>query len=265
MPLLEPVAIIAKHATMTQTHRFFCASQNTPTPTPIVCGGIQGIGCPSGMVCQYSNGSRIPPYPDATGICVVQPTRVTPTPTCIPRPTCLDSNPQCLLPEPIGGWCPGGTPTPPPYIRVLTPNGGEQLVAGQPYTISWQASPGIPNYAIYLVNEANQYSLINTAQAPNTTYLWTVGSPIMTSTGRHKIKIVNGSQGGSDTLPLDISDNYFTITRPGDANGDGRVDGVDYVIWLNHYNQQVSGASNGDFNGDGRVDGVDYVIWVNNY
>lgn len=54
-------------------------------------------------------------------------------------------------------------------------------------------------------------------------------------------------------------------TRPGDANSDGRVDGVDYVIWLNHYNQSVLGATNGDFNGSGRVDGVDYVIWLNNY
>ena len=24
---------------------------------------------------------------------------------CSPRPACLDANPRCLLPEPIGGWC----------------------------------------------------------------------------------------------------------------------------------------------------------------
>lgn len=56
-----------------------------------------------------------------------------------------------------------------------------------------------------------------------------------------------------------------TAGKAGDANGDGRVDGVDYVIWVNHYNQTVSGVVNGDFDGSGRVDGVDYVIWVNNY
>lgn len=55
------------------------------------------------------------------------------------------------------------------------------------------------------------------------------------------------------------------IVKPGDANGDGRVDGIDYVVWYNHYNQSVSGASSGDFNNSGRVDGVDYVIWLNNY
>jgi len=67
--------------------------------------------------------------------------------------------------------------------------------------------------------------------------------------------------------------NYDTSVTPtatptstaGDANGDGRVDGVDYVIWLTHYNQNVSGANNGDFNNSGNVDGADYVIWLTNY
>jgi hypothetical protein len=54
--------------------------------------------------------------------------------------------------------------------------------------------------------------------------------------------------------------------KPGDTNGDGYVDGVDYVIWLNHYNQSTtSGPGAGDFNSDGNIDGIDYVIWLNNY
>ncbi len=52
---------------------------------------------------------------------------------------------------------------------------------------------------------------------------------------------------------------------PGDANGDGKVDGIDLVIWMSHYGQTTSGVSNGDFNNDGKVDGVDYVIWFTNY
>lgn len=51
----------------------------------------------------------------------------------------------------------------------------------------------------------------------------------------------------------------------GDANNDGRVDGVDYVVWLSHYNQNVAGSGSGDFDNSGRVDGLDYVIWLNNY
>jgi outer membrane protein assembly factor BamB len=53
---------------------------------------------------------------------------------------------------------------------------------------------------------------------------------------------------------------------PGDANGDGRVDGLDYVIWLNNYGiTNATGPSQGDFNSDARVDGLDYVVWLNNY
>jgi len=52
----------------------------------------------------------------------------------------------------------------------------------------------------------------------------------------------------------------------GDANGDGVVDGPDYVIWLNNYNKNVSnGSASGDFNNNGFVDGTDYVVWLNNY
>lgn len=51
----------------------------------------------------------------------------------------------------------------------------------------------------------------------------------------------------------------------GDANGDGKIDGIDYVIWLNHYGQSVTSVAVGDFNNDGKVDGVDYVIWLNNH
>ena len=56
------------------------------------------------------------------------------------------------------------------------------------------------------------------------------------------------------------------IPTPGDANADGRVNGIDYVIWLNNYgNSNPQGPSQGDFNSDRAVNGVDYVIWLNNY
>lgn len=52
----------------------------------------------------------------------------------------------------------------------------------------------------------------------------------------------------------------------GDANNDNKVDGVDYLAWLNHYNQNTTnGARDGDFNNSGKVDGADYVAWLSNY
>lgn len=53
--------------------------------------------------------------------------------------------------------------------------------------------------------------------------------------------------------------------KPGDTNGDNKVDETDYTTWLGHYGQSTTGVTNGDFNTDGKVDGVDYVIWLNNY
>ena len=38
------------------------------SPTPISCGGIAGLKCPSGYTCQYQNN---PPNPDESGICVI--------------------------------------------------------------------------------------------------------------------------------------------------------------------------------------------------
>ena len=53
---------------------------------------------------------------------------------------------------------------------------------------------------------------------------------------------------------------------PGDFDGDGDVDGVDFGLWQTGY-PTASGASlgDGDFDGDGDVDGVDFGIWQANY
>jgi len=53
--------------------------------------------------------------------------------------------------------------------------------------------------------------------------------------------------------------------KPGDGNSDGLVDGQDFIIWLSHYGQNISGNSNGDYDGNGSVGIGDYIIWVVNY
>jgi len=74
--------------------------------------------------------------------------------------------------------------------------------------------------------------------------------------------------------PVDIGANEsdFTTTPtsvstvPGDANSDGKVDGVDYGIWLEHYGRIVTaGAAAGDFNSDTKVDWADFAVWLINY
>jgi len=43
------------------------------------------------------------------------------------------------------------------------------------------------------------------------------------------------------------------------------VNVADYAIWVTNYNKNLSGASNGDFNSNGKVDGIDFIIWLKNY
>lgn len=57
---------------------------------------------------------------------------------------------------------------------------------------------------------------------------------------------------------------------PGDANGDGRVDGSDVTILANNWqlgvdDNQTATWAMGDFNHDGRVDGSDVTILANNW
>jgi hypothetical protein len=53
---------------------------------------------------------------------------------------------------------------------------------------------------------------------------------------------------------------------PGDATGDGYVDGADYTIWADDYGKHTTlGPAAGDFNHDGVVDGADYTIWADHY
>lgn len=49
--------------------------------------------------------------------------------------------------------------------------------------------------------------------------------------------------------------------RPGDANLDGAIDGLDFVVWNAHKFSGSAGWCGGDFNADGFTDGLDFSIW----
>ena len=55
---------------------------------------------------------------------------------------------------------------------------------------------------------------------------------------------------------------------PGDGNGDGLVDGQDYLLWAGNFGDHPfpdGDISDGDFNDDGWIDGSDYLIWAGNF
>jgi hypothetical protein len=68
-----------------------------------------------------------------------------------------------------------------------------------------------------------------------------------------------------DMRDWDVASVIVAEAPPGDANFDGDVDGADYTIWADHYQQGGAGWAGGDFNEDGTVDGADYTIWADNY
>ncbi|MBX9791943.1 MAG: hypothetical protein K2Y37_23720 [Pirellulales bacterium] len=77
------------------------------------------------------------------------------------------------------------------------------------------------------------------------------------------IHLYGANQAGYDWLASAIL-NGVLDTRLGDANLDGEVDGIDYTIWADHFNQSAN-WSQGDFNRDGQVTGADYTLWADKF
>jgi autotransporter-associated beta strand protein len=54
--------------------------------------------------------------------------------------------------------------------------------------------------------------------------------------------------------------------QPGDFDGDGDVDGADFVAWQTNFPTSTGATlAQGDADGDGDVDGADFVVWQTNF
>jgi len=107
-----------------------------------------------------------------------------------------------------------------PYIKVLSPNGGEKWIFGVPQTIKWTSS-GITSgktVGLYLMTTNNLMCHIASADALTGTYTITLkenqlcSNPYFTNliAGRYKIFIDAAAATGIENLG-DSSDNYFSI------------------------------------------------------
>jgi hypothetical protein len=107
-------------------------------------------------------------------------------------------------------------------LTVLSPNGGETMQRGQPFTIRWSASPSIKKVGIYItVGCATQVGCSNQGyvialNAPNTgMYQWNAGAVLDGFTlpdGSYKIHINDVTYDNSTAV--DMTDNPFTIVTP---------------------------------------------------
>jgi len=156
--------------------------------------------------------------------------------------------------------CPAGTtplfhtlryyvPSAKPLFLLKNTLNSKYRVTDDPYEISFNPTDNKTQYVDFLgwampeekVSSSLSYQLLDTLLQPN---LYVSDTP-----SKQSLMVIKSSPS----------------SLPGDANGDNRVDGVDYVVWLTHYNQSVTGTTKGDFNNSGKVDGVDYVVWATHY
>lgn len=101
-----------------------------------------------------------------------------------------------------------------PSITVTSPNGGETLVQGQTYTITWN-SAGLPStdrtvsIALQSIPSHYSYGIAMLLPADAHSYSWTVPSTVPIGT-QFQIEISDLANRTAD----DLSNNYFTIVAP---------------------------------------------------
>ncbi len=107
-----------------------------------------------------------------------------------------------------------------PAITVISPNGGEQLTAGKPFTITWKrnwiptGANGLVKIAYRQTYRGTDYDTIIAGSAMDTSgYTWNI--PATLASGSYKIVITTEGTGGTDKRPLfDASDAVFNIVAP---------------------------------------------------
>lgn len=119
---------------------------------------------------------------------------------------------------------------------------------------------GMPNNQLYVLAATLGVAIPTSTGTPTPTKTPTLThTPTPTAT-----KTVTLTSSPTNTLTLTLSPTAIPIL--GDANGDTKVDGIDFTIWLSNYgNSTTQGKNVGDFNNDTKVDGIDFVIWLSNY
>jgi len=101
-----------------------------------------------------------------------------------------------------------GSEAPCKYIHVVDPNGGETLISGNTYTVSWSEMniPADEDLYVYFDDGSTNTAQSGTLGSTTTTWNWVVPNT-QTSTG----KINVGSWNGSTWTASDFSDNTLSI------------------------------------------------------
>jgi parallel beta-helix repeat protein len=119
----------------------------------------------------------------------------------------------------------------PPTVTLMSPNGGEIIAAGQPYTITWQASddrPGVSCSVLLSVDGGSTYNTLASGLMGAQSYTWQV--PAVLGATRARIRVV--CRDGAGMTSQDESDATFAIDRSAPEVRVSSPNGGDLIVRL---------------------------------
>ena len=139
--------------------------------------------------------------------------------------------------------------TDPSKVSVLSPNGGEYLIAEDTVLLNWTPTI-IPNIKIEFSgdNGSNWSSVNNSVPSSSLSYKWIVP---WTLSNQCKIRISDATNATNN----DLSDNYFTILRPNLIGGPYLLD--KNTVALLHFDNDLKNRSNMSGNGIGSATNIE--------
>lgn len=154
------------------------------------------------------------------------------------------------------------------HVELDSPNGGNSFVAGSTATVEWHAAVqhDTVDWDLWYstASSSGPWNVIsldlplgNPAQDVPHFFDWQVPEDFDTSAW---VRVRQDNNIDEDYF--DESDSSFAILAPGDFDASGQVGSADLVIWENGYGT-ITGATHsyGDANLDGGVNGIDFLLW----
>ncbi|MCA9329596.1 hypothetical protein KDA11_03040 [Candidatus Saccharibacteria bacterium] len=160
------------------------------------------------------------------------------------------------------GFSVGSVDTTAPTVSLASPANGSNLSGAVEILVNASDSggSGLSRVELYVNGK-----LIDTKTASPYKFNW---DTTKISNGNYTVYTVAldsaGNKTQSSSVTVSIS-NQSTVRKPGDANGDDRVNGVDLSILSTNWGKSGRTWEQADFNGDGSVSGVDLSILSTNW
>lgn len=187
----------------------------------------------------------------------------TPSPTPTPTPTPLPPSPSPTPTPPPPSPSPTPTPPPPspppadttaPTVSITSPASGSTV--GGNVTVSATASDNVAVTKVEL--RVNGVVSVTDLAAPYS-FSWNTSS---LSNGSYSLtaRAYDAANNTTTSATINLVVNNSVALKPGDVNGDSKVDIFDLSILLANYSRTSATRATGDLNGDTRVDIFDLSI-----